>query len=307
MIRHLRRLRHLGDCSSAASSASVGERYATTLPRPPHWVVVVALGLAPASSAIAQPTCPEASLPAYSHNDYTNPRPLHDALELGYRGVEVDVYLVHGVLRVGHNRYQAQRAGTLEALYLAPLRALIDRCGVLAGDDGPFLVTIELKERSYVAYDSLNGLLQRYADMLATFEHGVAKPGPIEVVLVGWHPTPAEMRHSSVLIAQLQYRLTKARARIEPEDLELVRLISLDYGKTMGRWWLSDADRQEWLAALRDAKTSAPDLRLRVYNLPRDVELYRILRQSGVDLIGVKSAADARKLRGELNAPNAPQ
>lgn len=30
-------------------------------------------------------------LPAYAHNDYRNERPLHDAVELGYRGVEVDL------------------------------------------------------------------------------------------------------------------------------------------------------------------------------------------------------------------------
>jgi hypothetical protein len=43
-------------------------------------------------------------IPAYAHNDYQNARPLSDALDLGFRGVEVDYVLIDGELRVGHER-----------------------------------------------------------------------------------------------------------------------------------------------------------------------------------------------------------
>ena len=48
---------------------------------------------------------PDTLLPAYAHNDYRNARPLLDALELGFRGVEVDYFLVDTELRVGHVAY----------------------------------------------------------------------------------------------------------------------------------------------------------------------------------------------------------
>ena len=59
-------------------------------------------GLTAAAQSPGQPDCPRGTLPAYAHNDYINTRPLHDALSLGYKGVEADVFLVEGVLRLGH-------------------------------------------------------------------------------------------------------------------------------------------------------------------------------------------------------------
>ena len=56
----------------------------------------------------AQPACTQTALPAYSHNDYERQHPLLDALAHGYRGVEVDIFHVDGVLRVGHDRRTAR-------------------------------------------------------------------------------------------------------------------------------------------------------------------------------------------------------
>src|SRR5688572_2079013 len=89
--------------------------------------------------------CPRAARPAYAHNDYLNERPLLDALAAGMRGVEADVFLVNGVLRVGHDRDQARGAARFDSLYLAPLHDLVARCGALTEDGRPFLLTVEIK------------------------------------------------------------------------------------------------------------------------------------------------------------------
>ena len=93
----------------------------------------------------AQWNCPGARLPAYAHNDYLNAHPLHDALSLGYQGVEADVFLVNGELQLGHDRRAAARDGNFETIYLAPLRAIVARCGTLTADRQPFLLTLEIK------------------------------------------------------------------------------------------------------------------------------------------------------------------
>ncbi|MEX2153267.1 MAG: hypothetical protein WD825_08000 [Gemmatimonadaceae bacterium] len=121
----------------------------------------------PVSVICAQEACPRAFLPAYAHNDYENERPLADALGLGYRGVEVDVFLLDSVLRVDHDAKSARRRKPFESVYLAPLRALVGRCGHLTADHRPFLVAIELKERSEETFDSLSALLSRYSDLFA--------------------------------------------------------------------------------------------------------------------------------------------
>ena len=128
--------------------------------------LAVLLALAFPTVARAQSECPRGTLPAYSHNDYENARPLTDALTLGFVGAEADVFLVDGVLRVGHDRKAARTGGTLEALYLAPLQALVARCTRLTAAGRPFFLAVELKEESAAAHDSLLALFGRYRRLL---------------------------------------------------------------------------------------------------------------------------------------------
>ena len=224
------------------------------------------------------------------------PRPLLGALRLGYRGAEADVFLVDGVLRLGHDRGRAVRGGTLESVYLAPLREFVGRCGALTARGEPFLLTIELKERSRATYDSFATLLGRYADILTvTDRDGTVHRGAIEVVLVGWHPPAEELARAPARLAGLQYRIVSPDRPVPPDDSGLTRLLSVDYGKTMGHWWVGTARRRRWLATLRAAKEAAPGRLLRVYDLPVDPTLYRDLRAAGVDLIGTKAVAASRE------------
>jgi hypothetical protein len=209
-----------------------------------------------ARSIPAQTACPVANLPAYSHNDYLNRRPLADALELGFRGVEADVFLVGDSLRVGHDRRAAARAGTLHAVYLDPLRELATRCGPIGRPDKPFLFTVELKDRSAEARSALTGALARFDS---------ARPANVVVVVV---PDP------------------------DP------RLMSVDYGKTIGRWWVSRARRARRLEEIRKQKAAAPGVLFRVHNVPVERRLYDALLGAGVDLIGTKDLIATHRLLG---------
>lgn len=251
---------------------------------------VAAVVLAAGASG-AQP-CPRGDLLAYAHNDYANARPLHDALALGFRGAEADVYLVGGALRVGHDRRAASRAGTLEALYLAPLDSLAARCGALTTDGAPFLLTVELKDASAAARDALVAVLARHVPLVA---------GPrarVEVVLVGWQPAPDESVPALDALARRQHRLTRPGAPLPRDSAGRVRLLSLDYGKMMGRWWVGARGRRRWLAALAEAKRAMPGRLLRAHNVPADARVYAALRAAGVDLIGTKQLAATRALLG---------
>lgn len=244
----------------------------------------------------AQGGCPRGVLPAYAHNDYQNTRPLTDALTLGFRGAEADVFLVDGVLRVGHDRRSARAGGTLEALYLAPLQALVARCGPLIAGGQPFLIALELKEASTATYDALLTLLGRYRPLLDTPLPASSGAPALAVVLVGWHPrAPCPDRAVDTLLGW-QHRLTHADGSGLTRLNARVRLLSLDYGKTMGRWWVTAGGRRRWLAALRAAKASAPDRLLRVYNVPADRRIYTSLLEAGVDLIGTKQLLETSRI-----------
>ncbi|HEY7236229.1 MAG TPA: hypothetical protein VH539_18865 [Gemmatimonadaceae bacterium] len=238
------------------------------------------------SFALVQPGCPRGTLPAYSHNDYVNAHPLRDALSLGYVGVEADVFLVDGTLRLGHDRKAAERGALFEAQYLAPLDSLVMRCGRLTANGLPFLLDVELKEPSRPAFDTLVALLARHRDL---------PPSAIQIVLVGWYPPNFALAAPVPLWRQEHLRRADARAMRITDST--VGLISLDYRKTMGRWWVGGEERKQWLATIRATKDAFPALRIRAHDVPVSERVYRDLLGAGVDLIGTMSlAATAQRL-----------
>lgn len=230
-------------------------------------------------------------LPAYAHNDYENRRPLRDALDLGYRGVEADVYLVDGDLLVAHDRNEVRPGRTLASLYLDPLRALVARDGAVLADGSTFLLNVEAKERGRATYDALRAELARYADILTVVRGGVVEPGPVQVVLVGWFPPLAELAAEPVRYAAVQAHHLELPADHAALPADLLKLVTVKYPDEFG--WRGHgeppADFQRRLAGIRADAHAVPGRLLRVFDVPRREEAYRALLAGGADLIGTKT------------------
>src|SRR5918997_4734977 len=94
--------------------------------RAPFLAAALALALSPAMVCAADVK----PLPqAHAHNDYEHQRPLLDALDHGFTGVEADIWLVNGKLLVAHEEAHLKPERTLEALYLEPLKKRISENG----------------------------------------------------------------------------------------------------------------------------------------------------------------------------------
>ena len=256
-------------------------------------VVAASIGHRPSRS-----DCPRGSLPAYAHNDYLNARPLHDALSLGYQGVEADVFLVNGKLQLGHERRAAARDGTLEMVYLAPLRELVARCGTLTADGQPFLLDLEIKEESRATFDTLVAVLSRYPELFSADSGKAGESAsvapPVQPVLVGWYP-PGFVDSISVPLSRQARLQTAGGPPVDAADPD-VGLISIDYEQTIGRRWQWPAHRRRWLAAIRATKTQFPAQRVRAYHVPVNQQLYRRLLDAGVDLIGTLELPETARL-----------
>jgi hypothetical protein len=244
-----------------------------------------------------QSNCPRGRLPAYAHNDYLNAHPLYEALSLGYKGVEADVFLVNGELQLGHNRRAAAQDGNFETLYLEPLRALVARCGTLTADTQPFLLTVEIKETSRPTFDTLVAVLARYPDLFSPSNGQAVATGRtplVQAVLVGWYPSGFADSISVPLSRQARLQ----RPHGPPADAadRAVGLISLDYAETIGRWWVTPAKRRRWLSAIRATKAAFPAQRIRAYHVPVNERTYRELLAAGVDLIGTPELAETARL-----------
>lgn len=251
-----------------------------------------------ASSLEAQ--CPRGDIPAYSHNDYRNKRPLLDALALGYRGVEADVFMIGRDLRLGHDAKSARRGPTLRQSYLEPLQAILRSCQEITAGGGPFLLSLELKQPSREAYDSLTALLRRYPLLLGAPGTSTASALPLNIVLTGWYPPPIEWLAQDVVLFGAQYKLREPDAHQALLDLrrtdQHIRMVSVDYGKTIGRWWTTPVSREHWLSTLRAVRHEMPGMLIRVYNVPSNAEVFQRLLGAGVDLIGTKHLVSTREL-----------
>ncbi len=172
---------------------------------------------------------PPGSLPAYAHNDYQNRHPLWDALSLGYSGVEADYFLVDGELMVAHDLDQVRTDRTLQQMYLEPLHKIVADSGRVCVDGGSFILNIEAKESGLEAFVALHDLLLEYRDMLTRVEDGREVPGPVQVILVGWQPSLAELAALPVRCVAVQSYYKKLPHDHTEIPAHLLRLVTAQY------------------------------------------------------------------------------
>jgi len=252
------------------------------------WCLLLAAGSAGA---------PPPLLPAYAHNDYANERPLQDAIELGFRGVEVDYFVIDGELRVGHEIDETAAGRTIESLYLEPLRAYLGD-GAPHYENQPFILNIESKREGMETYDALHKLLSRYEEILTTVRDGVEHPGPVQVILVGWYPPLAYLRDQPVRYAAVQILFDDLPSDHAQYPAHLVRLISQNYNAKLlarGRGPVSPRLRGRFHDVAAAAHT-VPGRLARVYNVPTRASAYSAILDTGVDLIGTKDIIGAQEL-----------
>src|SRR5262245_34603992 len=119
---------------------------------------------------------------AHAHNDYAHSRPLLDALEHGFCGVEADIHLVEGELLVAHDRDHVQPGRTLQALYLDPLRERVKKNRGKVFPNGPELtLLIDIKSEADPTYAVLRPVLKEYAEMLTVFRTNATEAKAVTV------------------------------------------------------------------------------------------------------------------------------
>ena len=244
--------------------------------RSPAALLLVSCIGPPASAA-------EPLLRAHAHNDYRHQRPLLDALEQGFCSVEADIFLVEGKFRVGHSKSELRKDRTLESLYLKPLA---ERVRANKGSVYPkkerFILLIDIKSDGDEAYPVLDQLLTRYQELFTAHLDGKARPGPIMAILSGNRPR-ALLEADGTRYCSIDGR---------PPDLgskaasHLVPLVSDNWSNHF-KWRGRGEFPPEELAKLKNfvARTHREKRLLRFWAVPDNEACWRVLYETGVDLI----------------------
>jgi hypothetical protein len=136
----------------------------------------------------------------YAHNDYLQKRPLFDALENGYVNIEADIFLRDGKLIIAHWFPYLKNNRTLEDMYLFPLKKYVQQNHNSLTNLNPITLLIDIKSSPEETYAALRKLLERYSDILSSYENGIFRQGLLNVVITGRKPVAIIKQESKRLV-----------------------------------------------------------------------------------------------------------
>lgn len=227
----------------------------------------------------------------HAHNDYEHDRPLHDALEQGFNGVEADVWLRNGELYVSHDKPRSlDESQTLQKLYLEPLakRAYQYQGRIYPQSTIPFLLMVDIKAEGEAVFHTLMEQLGPYRWLLEG-------PQPVvQLFLSGDRPIELVLAQEQPLLG-LDGR---------PEDLgksipaAYMPVVSQRFGKVANWNGKGEIPTQE-AEKLRSLfeKAHAEGKKVRLWASPENENAWRQLTALGQDLINTDQLMEFRQFR----------
>lgn len=224
-------------------------------------------------------------IPGHSHNDYNREKPLVGALELGYRSIEVDIYLHKGKLIVSHDPFGLNGKPILEELYLAPLLQITRTEAEKYSLDSlsPLIIMIDFKSDAEDTYAALKPLLDKYKEMLTVSGDG-AKKGYVHILISGNKPYESVSKENSRMVS-LDYRFDFCREH--PADVFITR--ASDNYKNYFTWnGKGEMPWQEKIMLDELVNLAHTEGRqIRFWNMPETPETWKLFLDMGVDWIHV--------------------
>ena len=252
------------------------------------------LFLALAFTASAQMPLPK----AHAHNDYEHKRPLLDALEHGFCGVEADIYLVDGALLVAHDRKDLKPGRTLQKLYLDPLRERVkaSKGQVYAGKKIEFTLLIDIKSDGEETYRALSKVLGEYQKILTGTKSGVTTKRAVTAIISG-NRAKEIIAASNPRYAGIDGRLVDLESDLDKHLLPLISDNWAKHFKWRGEGEIPDGEREKLHAIVK--KAHATGRRIRFWATPEKVTVWRELRAAGVDLINTDDLPGLQRFLSE--------
>ncbi len=206
----------------------------------------------------------------HSHNDYERPRPLLDALDHGFDSVEADLFLVDGVLLVGHNRKDLKPERTFESMYVKPLAERLKANGgwVYKGVKHRVWVLVDIKADGTAVYAAFKKLVAKYPEI---------KPQSLRFIISGDRPI-AEIVKDKGRFAALDGRWSDLAAGY---SAELMPWVSEDWSSHF-KWNGSGPFEESAQLSQMTAEVRKQHRMLRFWGAADGPEMWKIERAAGV-------------------------
>lgn len=222
----------------------------------------------------------------YAENDFVHKQPLVGSLELGFRYIEADTFLIDNRLMVGSSVLDMQSKGSLESLYLEPIAKLVqDRSDLIVRDGSPFTLIIDVKSEAVSTYRAIRTLLNRYKSIMTKVVDGELQPNAVTVIITG--------NCARELIVVENPRYVAIDGRISDLDssspTHLIPIISARWGshfRWQGKTEMTPTERNR-LQAMVNRDHSKNKL-IRFWSTPDIQAVWTALRTAGVDFIGAE-------------------
>ncbi len=285
-------------CSFHGLIGRAGSRYTVSVRNPFLFMATGGILFAGLASLAAGPPASESASShprpltnAHAHNDYRHPRPLLDALELGFSSVEADVFLVDDTLLVGHDHSELSPDRTLESLYLKPLQARLDAFAgrIHPGSAAPFFLLIDLKSEAVATYRAVHAALEAHAPMLTRFDKEAVHPGAVTVIISGNRPREF-MQNQERRLAGFDGRCADIGSDVSAAFMPWISDNWTSQFRWNGEGGFPEDERRKLHELVR--KTHAEKKLLRLWAVPDRPEAWSVLRDAGVDLINTDRLAD---------------
>jgi hypothetical protein len=225
---------------------------------------------------------------AHAHNDYEHTRPLHDALSHGFTSVEADIYLVDGRLLVAHDKEDITPANTLERLYLDPLKEIAAGKKSIFREGGTLTLLIDFKSEGDTTYDALKQILAKYSDVLTIFDGDEIHTNAITVILSGNRPREKLLTQKK-RFAAFDGRVTDLGQNHPVSFMPLVSDNWNNHFTWKGNGPCPENERTKLKKLVQQAHSE--NRRIRLWATPDKKDVWRELRDAGVDLINTDDLA----------------
>ncbi|WNJ18885.1 hypothetical protein [Pontibacter sp. G13] len=230
---------------------------------------------------------------AHSHNDYEQQHPLSDALFLGFTSIEVDIWVHHSELLVGHTKGQAKsRNQNIEDLYFKPLAKIFEELGNHPFHEyqGPILLFVDIKNEPALAFMMIEKLAKEYAWMFQTPEF---PDRPAKLILTGKREIVPILEESD-RISTIDGTMEDLSKRISTDAMPT---IGVSYKEVMfwnGKGQIPPNDQQVLESIVRQVHRQ--DKQLRIWGAPDRPEVWRAFLVAGVDLINTDHLEDFKEV-----------